>query len=337
VLPPPASEAQTLYDENVARAMADLASSAYCTEDVRTEDLPKLFQRFRCEECGVAGFELENGTTEVIIEEDFDQAGALFGYVARAKSLEAGSTVKDGDCILSIRGSANGPNWKRNFETNFHDGSDETQVSMEEAALCEGCAVHSGWFTAFNIMKPHVVSALDGMGCGAGSDKAVYVTGHSLGAAVATLFIYDLQMNGFNMGLSYVLESPRVGNKIFSEHFRAAFDRPVSMYRVSHLRDVVVHWPLRNPNGKGGGYWHTGAELFFPPTWNNGDDWVICGEEDQESVSCANRYNFLDSVRRIYEDHVENPLARIGHLTREQDWCKAAKKECIRWGRWRCD
>lgn len=276
------------------------------------------------------------------MEEDFDLAGALFAYVARAKSLEAGSTVKEGDCVLSIRGSANGPNWKRNLQTNFQDGDDESQVSMEAAdskdvVLCEGCGVHSGFFAAFRILKPKVVSALNSLGCGAGSTKAVYATGHSLGAALATLFIYDLQVNGFNMGLSYVFESPRVGNKIFSEGFRKAFDRPVSMYRVSHQRDVVVHWPIRNELGKGGGYWHTGAEVFFPPTWNDGDDWVVCGEDDQESDSCANRYNALDSLSRIVEDHLENPLPQLGHFTVDQDWCKAAKKECISWGRWRCD
>jgi len=344
--PPPVSEASTLYDEDMAKAMAEVASAASCSfqtqkNNIHMEDLPKIYQRFRCDECEVAGFELEDVTT--VVEKDLKDDDALFAFVARAKSLRADSTIKDGNCIVSIRGTKNGANWWRNFAVNFRNGQEPDQAAFNEAGECEGCGIHVGYSNIYHVLKPPIVAALESLGCGAGSGQAVYATGHSMGAGIAALFIYDLQNNGFNMALSYTYESPRIGNQVFAQNFNNAFKpgRNVPMFRITHMRDLIVHFPLRNPNGNGGGYTHMGAEVYYGPAWDGEPDaqyrYVICGEGDDEDLRCANRYNSMDALSRPGLDHTQIPPLSGGRFDIDQDWCREAKIECLGpKGRWLC-
>jgi len=340
--PPPESEASRLYDEDMAQAMAEVASAASCSDRSRPQDLSKIYKRYTCQECHVAGFELEEGTMNTITEHDIKDDDALFAFVARATSIRADSIVQTGDCILSVRGTKNGANWKRNFQMNFRDHEEPDQEAFNEAGGCEGCGIHKGYSHIYHALKPAAVVALNTLGCGAGSNQPIYATGHSMGAAVASLFIYDLQNNGFNMALSYTFESPRMGNTVFARNFRDTWQpaRKVPMFRITNMRDLVVHFPLKNENGFNGGYTHIGAEVYYGPVWEGEPDaayrYQICSEDDEEDTRCANRYNLLDALKNPGKDHTDIPLLSGGAFDRDQDWCKDVKNECISGGRWRC-
>jgi hypothetical protein len=332
----------------MAQAMAEVASAASCSfqtarNSVRPQDIDKLYNRYRCQECNVAGFELEEGTMRTVLEHDGQDTDAMFAFVARARSLRADSTVKDGDCIVSVRGTKNGANWWRNFQLNFRDNNEPDQAAFNEAGNCENCGIHLGYSQIYHSLKPGVVNALNTLGCGANSGQAVYATGHSMGAGVATLFIYDLHNLGFNMALSYTFESPRMGNKIFAQNFNKAFqpERNVPVFRITNMRDLIVHTPWRNPNGIGGGYTHVGAEVYYGPAWDGEPDaryrYVICSEDDEEDVRCANRYNSLDALKNPGLDHTQIPLLGGGRFDIDQDWCKETKTECVdKNRRWTC-
>lgn len=71
--------------------------------------------------------------------------------------------------------------------------------------------------------------------------KKVYVTGHSLGAAMATValpYIYNMNLNRPIDGF-YNFESPRVGDKAFSDWFKSQKFAVLSG-RVTHASDPVV-------------------------------------------------------------------------------------------------
>lgn len=80
---------------------------------------------------------------------------------------------------------------------------------------------------------------------GGGAPWRVYLTGHSLGGALATLAAFDAAATEFASGsveglTLYTFGSPRVGNGAFA----AAFDRAVpDAWRVTNANDVIARIP----------------------------------------------------------------------------------------------
>lgn len=154
------------------------------------------------------------------------------------------------------------------------------------------------------------MSTLSGLGCLPGSSLGnLLVTGHSLGAGVATLAMFHLQRKGYNVVQSYNFESPRVGNQSWSAAFQTAFGRDVPVFRVTHSKDVVVRVPPQlEILHLGFDYKHVASEVFFPA--ESSDTNVIC--ETAEDRSCADRELWLPSLltelTRGFKDHCDGPL-----------------------------
>jgi predicted lipase len=96
----------------------------------------------------------------------------------------------------------------------------------------------------------------------------VFVTGHSLGAAMAVLCAAGLgagvrfgsQLNpplelGEKIGDVYTFGQPRVGNKAFYDWYATAKH---NSWRVTHYKDIIPHVPPQNS-----GFHHTSTLLFF--------------------------------------------------------------------------
>ena len=107
------------------------------------------------------------------------------------------------------------------------------------------CSVHSGFYQQLHetnvyeqildIIKPLIETY---------PDYAIYVTGHSLGAALSTLFGFELS-HEIDSNITVVsFASPRIGNKVF----RNVFDKKpnLSHFRVSNDRDIVTAGPMIN-------------------------------------------------------------------------------------------
>ena len=97
--------------------------------------------------------------------------------------------------------------------------------------LTSPLVVHAGFFISYNdsYLRPNVTDAVREMMTVHRGDP-IYVVGHSMGAAVATLCALDLQLT-FDLGPSdvrlYTYGSPRVGNQAFAEF--VARKLPVSL------------------------------------------------------------------------------------------------------------
>jgi hypothetical protein len=203
-------------------------------------------------------------------------------------------------CVLSVRGSHNVDNWIMDFLFFL--------VDMGFGDQCPGCKGVLGWLTAWREVEQQVMKTLRDLGCVPGSSLGnIIVTGHSLGAAVATLGMFHLQAKGYNVAQSYVFESPRVGNKAWSATFQSWFGRQVPIFRVTHRHDVVARVPPQldflNLNLD---FAHVAAEVFFPG--EDARDYVVC--ERAEDEHCGDRNIWLECLLMDlgFRDHCNGPL-----------------------------
>ncbi|WP_028550087.1 lipase family protein [Paenibacillus sp. UNC451MF] len=124
--------------------------------------------------------------------------------------------------------------------------TDTVQVSFPYAS--EGGRVHRGFARMYaRSIRAQVMNMLRKQSPG----KEVWITGHSLGGAVATLCAMDVAMNSpFSNPLLVTFGSPKVGNAKFRTAFSGKIRRSV---RVVNASDLV---PVLPPSLKGAEYSH---------------------------------------------------------------------------------
>ncbi|EFO97779.1 hypothetical protein CRE_15925 [Caenorhabditis remanei] len=110
----------------------------------------------------------------------------------------------------------------------------------------------------------------------------VWVTGHSLGGAMASLAASYLRFNqlvSMEQLLLVTFGQPRTGNLTYAQSVDTLVD---NAYRITHSHDPVPHVP-----GKGhhGGYWHHKSEVFYNQKMTG---WQICEEDEGQRCSNAN-------------------------------------------------
>jgi hypothetical protein len=99
---------------------------------------------------------------------------------------------------------------------------------------CEtGGKIHAGFNEAFNNVRPDIEHELKKAGI---QDKPLFVTGHSLGGALATIAAKKLSHNG-GLAACYTFGSPRVGDDQWVENIKT----PV--YRLVNAADCVTMLP----------------------------------------------------------------------------------------------
>ena len=122
--------------------------------------------------------------------------------------------------VLAFRGTeAN--SWKdvkTDLDARFYKGKD-------------GVKVHTGFRDAYNQVAKRVRIAVDSLP----DNYSLYVTGHSLGGALAVVATKELERD--TLAACYTFGSPRVGNEEFGEEIRAP------IYRIVNAADGVPRVP----------------------------------------------------------------------------------------------
>jgi len=178
-------------------------------------------------------------------------------------------------CFISFRGSHTANNWLKDFETWFYD---ENLVGYPH---CTGCKVHYGFYTFWQGLRDDVNRELDAIGCKDESGDPVYITGHSLGGAIAHLAAFTLRGRGYKVALMYSFESPRIGNANFATEYNALFNVDAPGYRITHDHDPIVHGP---PTFLG--YIHVNTEVYFG---EKGTNYRVC--DKTEDPKGANQHS----------------------------------------------
>jgi predicted lipase len=83
---------------------------------------------------------------------------------------------------------------------------------------CTLCTVHQGFYSGYQLLEPYVHDSVKMLKSSYGSAK-IFVTGFSLGGALAGMAAMDIA-NTFNkVDQLYTFGQPRIGNQVFAANF----------------------------------------------------------------------------------------------------------------------
>eukprot|EP00930_Biecheleria_cincta_P076491 TRINITY_DN63697_c0_g1_i1.p1 TRINITY_DN63697_c0_g1~~TRINITY_DN63697_c0_g1_i1.p1 ORF type:complete len:302 (+),score=23.35 TRINITY_DN63697_c0_g1_i1:79-984(+) len=267
------------YDPEDARRFASLASIPYC------EQLESVLD-WTCSSCKDSKTRLVPGTIKILNGDRGNTSRILVGKLRDQRG-----------CLMSFRGSDNIENWIRNFET-----WDIRAVNFED---CDQCRVHDGFYHVWKNLRQMAVDALHDIGCTPhGADSLLYITGHSLGAALTHIAMFTLENAGYRVAKTYSYGAPRVGNSFFSEAFSARFLQRVPVFRITHHMDPVPHLP---PEALG--FVHVQEEVYY----DEGGNFTVC--PSVEDPACADQFWDLPSLILLHAaDHCRSPLVPGGDI-----------------------
>ncbi len=207
------------YSDRTALLMAKLAYRAYEAFDIDDTS----WKTFTDVICG-SGF----GGCERLVARDIGTAG----YIAEADDI----------IVVVFRGTENQLDWWTNVQTKF-------------IALQGGTRVHTGFFQAYwpirEAMFDFLVTALKK------KKRAVYITGHSLGGALALMATAEFANHDDaeirdSIAACYTFGCPRAGDASFDLYVK------VPLYRVTNGVDLVPAVPPAIL-----GYRHVGDTRYF--------------------------------------------------------------------------
>jgi len=144
------------------------------------------------------------------------------------------------------------------------------------------CEVHSGFHDGFMALYPGIKSAFSELSIGPCKGCSAFVTGHSLGGAIAN--IVSLQLNA-DFGVSVqqlTFGTPRTGNSNFATVHN---QRIGGAYRVVNKKDIVPRLPTHLVFD----YHHCPTEVWYPPAGG----YKVC-DGSGEDPTCSLSIPFLD-------------------------------------------
>jgi triacylglycerol lipase len=153
------------------------------------------------------------------------------------------------DVIVAFRGTE-----IDNFWGSLSDWLTDFKLRLQADA--HGSRIHEGFTAALNRVWKDVEGRMKEV-LKRDPNIRIWITGHSLGAALATLAAYRASMDGaFNVHAVYTYGSPKVGDRVFKSHLiRNGVDARI--FRFRNHNDLVTRVP---PSAV---YNHVGSPQFI--------------------------------------------------------------------------
>lgn len=270
------------YDETIAKSFASLASTTYCVE---TEQV----LNWTCTSCEESKTRLVPGKIKIIDGSEGNSVRVLVGKLRDQPG-----------CLMAFRGSENVLNWITDFKA--------WEVSPTDfSESCDGCKVHSGFYATWNDIRDLVLDALEEVGCSHDDpkDNHLYITGHSMGAALTHIAMFALNDGGWTIAKTYSYEAPRVGNDAFARAFNSTFSRRFSVFRITHHKDPVVHVPPEVM-----GYQHVDTEIYY----DEKGEYKVCDGTGEDGACADQFWDVPAMVIANSGDHCASPLVPNGSI-----------------------
>ncbi|RXJ04166.1 lipase family protein [Anaerobacillus alkaliphilus] len=147
-----------------------------------------------------------------------------FGFI-----LETWDTV-----IIAFRGTQSDPDWIADAEA-FQD-------SFPFSPECG--LVHHGFLSIYASCREEIFKTYSKIS----PFKKLFITGHSLGAALATLHALDVTKNSrFKQVIHYNFASPRVGNKQFAQQYTKSVQNSLRFVNTNDIIPILPPQKLQCP------------------------------------------------------------------------------------------
>ncbi|MCI5208899.1 MAG: DUF2974 domain-containing protein, partial [Candidatus Electrothrix sp. ATG2] len=145
--------------------------------------------------------------------------------------------IREDKVVISFRGSHGRNDWLNNFRV---IGTNDLEAGR----------VHSGFYGAFQAVKTPLVNILSDLG----SDKKIWLTGHSLGGALAAICLAELQESIHDrFQACYTFGQPRIGHGNFANFIKINYGE--RFFRFVNDDDIVTRIPPV--------YRHVGSLIHF--------------------------------------------------------------------------
>jgi hypothetical protein len=216
---------------------------------------------------------------EAYVKQRFNEAGLERIRFFNRSGTQCFVAANSRFAIVVFRGSEI---WNRNerFDPSQMIADFKTNIDIRLSDWIRGGKVHSGFKAALDDVWDEMLPEIEFL-----EDQGlkIWITGHSLGAALATLAadrLPDVQ------GL-YTFGSPRVGDREFQERFRA------KAFRVVNGNDIVASVPPEGP------FRHVGELKFIDPIGGIHDR--PGPVEESDDASCLENSNPSESAKEDQE------------------------------------
>lgn len=176
-----------------------------------------------------------------VIQPEVEQWGfPQFAFIDR-KDSQAFMAGNADMIIIAFRGTE---------PTNLRDWMTDLKIRRKTGPYGK---VHRGFLKGFQVLWPEIRTTVTAWQTQA---QSLWLTGHSLGGALATLAMATLGEEAKPVHGLYTFGQPRVGGKTFARNFDLDFK--ARMFRFVNNNDVVTRVPTREM-----GFRHVGQVLMF--------------------------------------------------------------------------
>lgn len=158
----------------------------------------------------------------------YEHVATLFVDQSNKAKDRFGFVITNPECsIISFRGSSTSVDWIHDFIAH--------QTPFPYASNVG--ATHKGFTEIYSTLRESVFDAISKLP----AHKPLFITGHSLGGALATLAAMDIMCNSHIQDVVvYTFASPRVGDPQFVKQYNYIVP---THWRIQNKHDIVPHMP----------------------------------------------------------------------------------------------
>ena len=210
---------------------------------------------------------------------------SLFATLEASKGLKIDTQAfvasNDQITLIAFRGSESIQDWASNFTV------------VTDAGPFKNTRVHEGFQDA---LFPVIMDLTEEIIKHGRNHQDIWITGHSLGGALATLLTAMYLERNRKVKCLYTFGSPRVGNESFRSHFNRSFYDHT--YRVINGNDLVPHVPPEPL------FSHVGQQIIFDINGKRHDRALNFWERLQIEVKGTLLQDFGDGKLSRVERHL---------------------------------
>lgn len=199
---------------------------------------------------------------------------SVFEYTEDFLDIQGFVVTYENDVTIVFRGTESVKDWVHNIRA--------AQVETPYGNI------HKGFWNSWEAIKPTVINC-----CGGMKDKRIWVVGHSLGAACASVCALDLADEGFNIHRVVTFGSPKVGDDKWKDIYNSKLHDKTD--RVVNNNDIVCDIPDTPGSSDKIGYSHVG-ELHYI----NSKGMLLVGTSSKDK--CFDRV--IGAVKGVFVDFV---------------------------------